>query len=496
MNPIIMALAGKLSGAMNVFAVAALTPEIVVGSAAIIFLIGGVFAGNKTFDRMLLWLGFFTLLALLTLMVVLPPPFSKQILFSQLFIDDTFSRFVKFVLVVATALILALSDDWLTRDDNQRFEYLVLVFFSLLGMFLMVSANDLLSLYAGLELSSLPLYVLASFSRNAVKSTESGLKYFVLGSLASGMILFGASLVYGFAGTTNFASLALFFTKSQALSVAAVFGLVLVLVGLCFKVSAAPFHMWTPDVYEGAPTPVTAFFSVAPKIAAIALFVRIMVQPFAAAAHEWQQVVIFVSALSMIVGAFGALQQTNIKRLLAYSSIGHVGYALMGLAANTSAGVSSILIYFVLYIAMSVGAFACILMMRTGGKPKENISDLAGLSKTSPLMAACLAVFMFSMAGIPPLAGFFGKLYVFLAAIKAGLYLLAVVGVLSSVVACFYYLKVIKVMYFDESKPAFDASPLSLTMTMAVCAVVTLLFFAVPTPLVSMTRAAAEVLFQ
>jgi NADH-quinone oxidoreductase subunit N len=490
-------MAEKMSGVVNMMTVATLVPEMVVTASAVVFLVGGVYADNKKSDRAFLGLGLFTLLSLLAIMILLPMTAPSQVLFSGMFIDDAFSRLVKMILVASTALIFMISDSWLIRADNQRFEYNVLMLFSLLGMMLMVSANDLLSLYVGLELSSLPLYVLASFSRDAIKSTEAGLKYFVLGSLASGMILFGASLVYGFAGSTNFTALASLFNASASLSLAVVFGLVLVIVGLCFKVSAAPFHMWTPDVYEGAPTPVTAFFSTAPKIAAVALFVRLLVQPFGHAIHDWQQVIVFVSALSMVVGALGALMQTNIKRLLAYSSIGHVGYALMGLAAGNAAGVSSILIYFTLYVAMSTGAFAIILMMQRDGETKEGIADLAGLARNHPRMAFALAVFMFSMAGIPPLAGFFGKLYVFLAAVHAGLYPLAVIGVLSSVVACFYYLKVVKVMYFDESEKPFDAGVSSvLKLVMWACTAVTVLFCVIPTPLVTIALKASEALFQ
>jgi NADH-quinone oxidoreductase subunit N len=373
----------------------------------------------------------------------------------------------------------------------------VLMLFSLLGGMLMVSANDLLALYVGLELSSLPLYVLAAISRDSLKSTEAGLKYFVLGALASGMLLFGISLVYGFAGTTGFEPLAQLLKDHSAPSSGLVVGLVLIVTALCFKVSAAPFHMWTPDVYEGAPTPVTAFFSIVPKLAALALFTRVLIQPFGALLTEWRQIIVFVSVASMATGALGALMQTNIKRLLAYSSIGHIGYALIGLATGSSDGVSSILIYFTLYVFMSAGAFACVLMMNTGGVAVESIGDLAGLSRTRPRMAFALAVFMFSMAGIPPLAGFFGKLYVFLAALKAGLVGLAVFGVLASVVACYYYLKVVKIMYFDEPAQTFDTDvPSGTRIALALCATVTILFIMIPAPLVSGAQRAAQALFQ
>lgn len=497
MDEKVVNIVSRMFNIMDVISFSRLVPEILVAALATIFLLGGVFAADKKTDRMFHALGVLALAALLAMMVFLSPPFARQVFFSGMFVVDNFSVAIKLILVASTILALIISDAWLVRGDNQKFEYLVLVLFSLLGMMLMVSANDLLALYVGLELSSLPLYVLASFSRDSLKSTESGLKYFVLGALASGILLFGASLVYGFAGSTNFDALGTLFKNSHLISKGVVFGLVLVITGLCFKISAAPFHMWTPDVYEGAPTPITAFFSTAPKIAALALLVRVLIQPFGFMIHDWQQIIIFVSGASMLVGAFGALMQSNIKRLLAYSSIGHVGYALMGLAAGNVDGVSGIIIYFSLYIAMSIGAFACILMMQKNGEASEEISDLAGLSRKSPKMAFALAVFMFSMAGIPPLAGFFGKMYVFIAAVHAGLFVLAVVGVLSSVVACFYYLKVVKVMYFDESAHEFDYDvPAPLYCTMYFCAAVTMLFFILPTPLVNGARMAAEVLFQ
>ena len=426
---------------------------------------------------------------LLALMVLPPLPPGRQVFFSHMFVTDGFSHFVKLLLVGATALVFLLSDSWLDRGDNQRFEFPVLMLLSLLGGMLMVSANDLLSLYVGLELSSLPLYVLASFSRDSLKSSESGLKYVVLSALASGILLFGISMVYGFTGTTGFEALAhLYLNHQDAVSGGVVVGLVLIITGLSFKISAVPFHMWTPDVYEGAPTPVTAFFSIAPKLAALALLVRPSDGATLLGAlfyDEWQQIIVFVSVASMLVGAFGALMQTNIKRLLAYSSIGHVGYMLMGLAAGSMDGVSGILIYFALYIAMSAGAFACVLMMNANGEALENISDLAGSSRTRPRMALALSVFMFSMAGIPPLAGFFGKLYVFLAAVHAGLIGLAVTGVLASVVACFYYIKIVKLMYFDEPALPFDKDvPSGTRLALSLCAAVTLLFFIMPAPLV------------
>lgn len=483
-------------GVSFVVALATLIPEILVASSAIVLLIGGVFAGSKSAYRMHA-MATYILLALLGLMIAPHLMHHKQILFSHMMIVDAFSFYVKLLLVIAAALALMLSLDWIQQPENQQFEYPVLVLLSLLGMMLLVSANDLIAFYVSIELMSLPLYVLASFSRDTLKSTEAGLKYFVLGALASGMLLFGASLVYGFAGTTSFEALAKLFHDGHGADNGVIIGLVLMMVGLCFKISAAPFHMWAPDVYEGAPTPITAYFTTAPKVAAISLFMRLMMQPFGGLMHEWQQVIIVVSIASMVVGAFGALTQSNIKRLLAYSSIGHVGYALMGLAAGGVDGISSVLIYLALYIAMSAGAFACVLLMKREGKPIEEISYLAGLSRTRPGIAFALAVFMFSMAGIPPLSGFFGKMYVFLSAIHAGLNVLAVIGVLTSVVACFYYLKIVKLMYFDEPAATFDIDmPYGIRIVIVFSTVVTFLFFLIPLTLVEQARIAAEALFQ
>jgi NADH-quinone oxidoreductase subunit N len=368
--------------------------------------------------------------------------------------------------------------------------------FATVGMMMMVSANDLISLYIGLELQSLSLYVIAAFRRDTLRSTESGLKYFVLGALSSGMLLYGSSLVYGFAGTTNFNTLAEILQQAaqagQAPSIGLIVGVVFVIAGLAFKVGGVPFHMWTPDVYEGAPTPVTAFFASAPKIAAMALFVRVLMGPFADLVDQWQQVVVAISLLSMVLGALAAISQTNIKRLMAYSSIGHVGYALIGLAAGTEAGVRGLAVYMAIYLFMNLGTFAVILCMRQKDRMVENIDDLRGLSRTHPLMALAMGIFMFSMAGIPPLAGFFSKLYVFLAAIEAGLYTLAVVGVLSSVVGAFYYLRIVKLMYFDEPAESFD-QPFGreMSLIMGAAGAITLLFFVFPSPIVAGAEAAA-----
>jgi NADH-quinone oxidoreductase subunit N len=358
---------------------------------------------------------------------------------------------------------------------------------------MLISASDLIALYLGLELMSLPLYVIAASDRENVRSTEAGLKYFVLGALSSGMLLYGASLIYGFTGTISFTGIAKA-TQSGA-SVGLIFGLVFLFVGFCFKISAVPFHMWTPDVYEGAPTPVTAFFAAAPKVAGIAIFARATVVAFPGITHEWQQIVVFVSIASMALGSFAAIGQRNIKRLMAYSSIGHMGYALVGLAAGTPEGVQGVLVYMSIYVAMTLGTFAVILSMRRDGKLVENISDLSGLARTHPTMAFFLAVLLFSLAGIPPLAGFFAKFYVFLAAMKAGLFTLAVIGVLTSVVGAYYYLAIVKTMYFDEPTRGFQRMPALLRLVLGVSGLVNILFFAYPAPLVNAATVAAKSLF-
>jgi NADH-quinone oxidoreductase subunit N len=377
-----------------------------------------------------------------------------------------------------------------------RFEYSVLVLFATVGMMMMVSANDLISLYIGLELQSLSLYVVAAFKRDDVRSTEAGLKYFVLGALSSGMLLYGCSLVYGFAGSTNFAVLARLFAPAAqgAASVGLIVGIVFVMAGLAFKVSAVPFHMWTPDVYEGAPTPVTAFFAVAPKIAAISLFTRVMTGPFGPLVMEWRQIVVAVAIASMILGALAAINQTSIKRLMAYSSIGHVGYALVGLAAGTPSGVRGVMIYMATYLFMTVGAFACVLSMKRGGKMVESIADLAGLARSQPKVAYAFAVFMLSLIGIPPFAGFFGKIFVFLPAIEAGLYALAVIGMLASVVGAYYYLRVVKIMFMDEQAAAFDRPDGKVAAVMGLSAAVTLLFILFCWPVFIAAEAAASAL--
>ncbi|MBP0462896.1 NADH-quinone oxidoreductase subunit NuoN [Roseomonas sp. PWR1] len=414
--------------------------------------------------------------------------------FGGQFVSDGFARFSKVLVLLGAAAGIVLAIDFNAKEGLDRFEYPVLLLFATLGMMVMVSANDLMSLYIGLELLSLSLYVVAAFNRDDERSAEAGLKYFVLGALASGLLLYGSSLVYGFTGTTNFDRIADALTDPSKASPGLIVGLVFVIVGLAFKVSAVPFHMWTPDVYEGAPTPVTAFFAAAPKVAAIALFARVLAGPFGDLSGQWQQVIVLIALLSMVLGAFAAIGQQNIKRLMAYSSIGHVGYALVGLAAASEAGLRGVLVYMAIYLLMNLGAFAVLVAMRRQGRAAERVDDLAGLAKTDLGMAVWMAIFMFSMAGIPPLAGFFGKMFVFKAAVDAGLWTLAIVGILSSVVSAFYYLRIVKVMFFDETAGALDPRPATVSFVMAGSGLFTALFFLWPAPLVAAAQAAVAAL--
>jgi NADH-quinone oxidoreductase subunit N len=428
------------------------------------------------------------------ILVTLRP--GKLTTFGGSFIVDDFARYLKILALIGSAAAILLSLDYVKRERQERFEYSVLVLLATLGMLMLISASDLIALYLGLELMSLPLYVVAASHRDVLRSTEAGLKYFVLGALSSGMLLYGASLIYGFTGTVSFAGIAQAAGHdSGAAGVGLIFGIVFLFAGFCFKVSAVPFHMWTPDVYEGAPTPVTAFFAAAPKVAGIAMFVRAAVVAFPGITSQWQQIVVFVSIASMVLGAFAAIGQRNIKRLMAYSSIGHMGFALIGLAAGTAEGIQGVLVYMAIYVSMTLGVFAVILSMRRSTGMVESIDQLAGLARTHPATAFFLAMLLFSMAGIPPLAGFFAKFYVFLAAIKAGLYILAVIGVLASVVGAYYYLTIIKVMYFDEPAEGFYDMPYELRVVLGVCGLFNILFFLYPGPLVGIASAAAHSLF-
>jgi NADH-quinone oxidoreductase subunit N len=467
-------------------------PEILMAVAGMALLLLGTFLPRNP-TRITTWLTILTL-AVAFVIVAWETP-ARSTAFEGLFVADQFGRFMKLLVLLGSGLALTMSTGYVEREQMSRYEFPVLVLFATLGMMLMISANDLISLYLGLEMQSLALYVVAAFRRETVRSTEAGLKYFVLGALSSGMLLYGASLVYGFAGTTQFEELARVLA-GYGVSAGAVIGLVFISAGLAFKISAVPFHMWTPDVYEGAPTPVTAFFAAAPKIAAMALFARVLFGPFAGLANEWQQILLVVSVGSMLLGAFAAINQTNIKRLMAYSSIGNVGYALVGLAAGTEQGLQGVLIYMAIYLFMTLGTFACILAMKQKGRMVEQISDLAGLSRTNPVLAFAFALFMFSMAGIPPLAGFFAKYFVFLAAVQAELYTLAVIGVLSSVVSAYYYWRIVRVMYFEDALEGMDrpVEP-GVAAVLAVSTAVITLFIFVPGAILGGARIAAQALF-
>ena len=467
-------------------------PELFLACVASALLMLGVFRGGGALS-LVLSCAVVSLAIVLALVVAGPSGGSSA--FGGLFLRDSFTDFMKMLVLIGAGVTMIMSHHFLRKEKMDRFEFPVLMLFATLGMMLMISAGDLLSLYLGLELQSLSLYVVAAFRRDDLRSSEAGLKYFVLGALSSGMLLYGCSLIYGFSGTTSFEALAVAFAATETPPIGLIVGLVFLAAGLAFKVSAVPFHMWTPDVYEGAPTPVTAFFATAPKVAALALFVRVLMGPFGDLLDQWQQIIVFISIASMTLGALAAIAQRNIKRLMAYSSIGHVGYALVGLAAGTEDGIRGIGIYLAIYVFMNLGTFACILCMRQDGRLVEGIEDLKGLSKTDPLMAAALAIFMFSMAGIPPLAGFFGKLFVFMAAIEAELYALAIIGVLASVVGAFYYMRIVKFMYFDEPEEAFDR-PVGREMGLILLgsSLVVLCLWALPGTIVDGASAAAAAL--
>jgi len=468
-------------------------PEIFLAVASMVLMMVGAFSPEKRAFRSVMLLSLASLVAAAVLVLI--PGRGTQLAFGGLFLVDDYAVYMKLLVLTGSFLAIVMSLGFVQREDMARFELPILIIFATLGMMMMISANDLIALYIGLELQSLSLYVVAAFKRDTVRSTEAGLKYFVLGALSSGMLLYGCSMIYGFTGTTQFAVLADRFISLETVPVGLVVGLVFLSAGLAFKISAVPFHMWTPDVYEGAPTPITAFFSVAPKIAAMALFVRVMIGPFGELIDEWRQIVVVISVLSMVLGALAAIAQTNIKRLMAYSSIGHVGYALVGLAAGTEEGIKGVIIYLTIYLAMNVGTFGCILSMRVQGRMVEQISDLGGLAKTNPRMAAASLLFMFSLAGIPPLAGFFGKWFVFAAAINVGLVTLAIIGILASVVGAYYYLRIVKAMYFDEAVEAFEKPDRSMAVVLTASVVVVTAFFLVLSPVDTSAALAATALF-
>jgi NADH-quinone oxidoreductase subunit N len=479
-----------------------LVPEIELALGAFILLMGIAFSGSERSKSLAHWLG--VLLLLHCAVMTAFGPMATLSLFSDMIHLSPFTQWVKALILGAGGLTLLLSRRWLLTHPQAQPEFVVLTIFSVLGLMLLVSSADFLSLYVSLELSSLALYVLAAIQRDDAKSSEAGVKYFVLGALASCMLLFGISLVYGTTGTTNFDGISKLLIALHAgdgvipsEQLAFVLGLVLVLIGAFFKISAVPFHMWTPDVYHGSPTVVTAYFANAPKIGSLMLLVVLLNVPFVAAPGYWQQIVGLVAVASMLVGAWGAITQKNIKRLLAYSSIGHVGFVLVGLTATGVNAVSATLLYMVLYAASSIGAFGIILLLTRNNEPVELLSDLRGLSRRFPMLAFAFAAFLFSMAGIPPLAGFFGKFYVFMAAVEKGFIGLAVVGVLASVVSCFYYLKIVKIMYFDEAEEEYDAElPFASRLVVGICALVTLGFVVYPAPLKAITDAAAAALLR
>jgi len=428
-------------------AFASVLPEIILTIAGLVLMLVAAFGGDGT-SRIVSWLSVLAL-AVAGIALACPAVHDGGTIFDSLYRADAFAAFAKALIFAAAAICIMVAPGFFDREGGLRAEFPVLILFAAVGMAMMVSAADFITLYVGLELNSLASYVLASFMRRDVRAAEAGLKYFVLGALASGFLLYGMSLLYGFSGSTSFTGVAS--AMEQGVSTGLMFGLVFALAGLAFKISAVPMHMWTPDVYEGAPTPVTAFFGTAPKVAAMALTVRVAIEALGPATHDWQQIVVFLALASIVLGAVAAIGQTNIKRLMAYSSINNVGFALVGLAAGTAEGVAAVMSYMAIYVAMTLGSFVCILQMKDrDGKPVETIASLAGLSQSRPGLAAAFAIFMFSLAGIPPLFGFWAKFLVFDAAVAAGMSGLAAIGIAASVIGAFYYLKIVKTIYFDE----------------------------------------------
>lgn len=446
-------------------------PEIILSVYAMLALVGAVYTAKDELATTLCWLT--AVLFAVVAFWISSDTASAQTAFNGMFIDDGFARFAKVVILLSAAAVLVMSVDYMRRRDLMKFEYPILIVLAVVGMMMMVSSGNLMSLYMGLELQSLSLYVVASFRRDSVKSTEAGMKYFVLGALSSGLLLYGASLIYGYTGSTDFATI--INAAGHGGSIGLMIGLVLVIAGLSFKVSAVPFHMWTPDVYEGSPTPVTAFFATAPKVAAMALFARVMHDAFGNATADWQQVIVVISLLSMFLGAVAAIGQTNIKRLMAYSSIAHMGYALMGLASGTAYGIEAMLMYMTFYVIMNIGTFAFIMTMEKDGQPVTDIQSLNLLAKTKPGKALAVMVLMVSLAGIPGTIGFFGKLYVLQAAYGAGLLWLAIAGVIASVIGAYYYLRIIYLMWFgsEQDEALDDYSTPMLTAFVSVSAIAT-----------------------
>jgi NADH-quinone oxidoreductase subunit N len=455
-------------------------PEIFISLSIMFLLILGVFKKNSSKLIQNISLVMLLVTAVITFNETLF--IEKTFLFKASVIIDYFSSLMKIITLLAAFLVLIISSNYLKTFKIFKIEYPILILSSVLGMMIMISSNDLIVFYMGLELQSLALYVLATFNRDQLKSSEAGLKYFVLSALSSGLLLYGCSLIYGFTGSTNFNLIANQLNSSEY---ALTFGIVFILVGLAFKISAVPFHMWAPDVYEGSPTSVTLFFTMVPKIAALTVFIRFLYVPFLNLIDQWQMIVIFLSIASMLFGAIAAIGQTNLKRLIAYSSIGHVGYMLAGLATGTNDGIKSSIIYIIIYLFMNLGLFSCLLMMKRNNKYYEDINDLSGLSKNHPLLSLSLLVILFSLAGIPPLAGFFAKFYIFNSVLQQSMYFLAIVGLISTVVAAFYYLRIIKIIYFDKEKEKYDTDhSLWLKFSLSVSTVLVLLYFIFPSQLI------------
>ena len=455
-------------------------PEIFVSLSIMFLLILGVFKKDSS-----ILIHNISLLVLLISAVIIFNEIieiEKIYLFNGSIVIDYLSSFMKIITLLAAFIVLAISKSYLKIIKILKIEYPILILSSVLGMMIMISSNDLLAFYMGLELQSLALYVLATFNRNNLKSSEAGLKYFVLSALSSGLLLYGCSLIYGFSGSTNFDIIA---TQLNSNEYALTFGIVFILVGLAFKISAVPFHMWAPDVYEGSPTTVTLFFTMVPKIAALTVFIRFLYVPFLNLIDQWQMILVFLSIASMLFGAIAAIGQTNIKRLIAYSSIGHIGYALAGLASSSNDGIQSSIMYITIYIIMNLGLFSCLLMMKRSNEYYENLEDLSGISKHHPLLSLSLLIILFSLAGIPPLAGFFAKFYIFKAVIEQSMYFLAIVGLLSTVIAAFYYLRIIKIIYFDPEKEKYDQnhSPW-LKFSLTFSTILILFYFIFPSQLV------------
>ena len=426
-----------------------LIPEIFLSLSTFSILMIGVFL-KKSFNIIF---NLSSLIIIVTIAIIISSPNSEEKIFLESFTRDAFSNYFKVLILLSSLFVLNSSKNFIVENKLDKFEYPIIILLSILGMFFMVSSNDLILFYLGLELQSLSLYILASIDRDNLRSTESGIKYFVLSALSSGLLLYGCSLLYGFTGSTNFDLIASQLNKENT---GAVFAMVFILVGLAFKVSAVPFHMWTPDVYEGAPTSITSYFAVVPKVAGLALLIKFMFIPFSNILLEWQTIIIFISIASMILGAVAAMVQKNIKRLLAYSSIGHIGYALAGVATGAVSGYESAIVYISIYVIMNIGAFSCLYLLKKDGQYRENISDLSGISKKHPLLAISFLIILFSLAGVPPLGGFFAKFYVFVAVLEREMYTLAIIGLLTTVMSAFYYLKIIKTIYFADSIIAFE----------------------------------------